>query len=224
MEYIAPLSSAVMAIVWVVYFPLFFFQYQRNNRPYLVIHHAQNENPDALCLLVNMGKEAVHVQCVQAVVRQRAGEENTLTVTQYDRVTADDKNIQQSLRQGPLQPGGYLVLGSFRNIILGRKSDDEDAFYLLEDIVQIELRAAVIHGPSKYPVGVRRRFVLTHEGETRIFPHNIYSEQLISRKGRHTVRRWVEEELNPQRRGSSESESSDQSERQSEHPASERSG
>lgn len=81
MDYIGPVSSAVMAVIWIVYFQLFFFQYQRNNRPYLVIHHAQNENPDALCLLVNMGKETVHVQCVQVVLRTRAGEVRIATAT-----------------------------------------------------------------------------------------------------------------------------------------------
>lgn len=77
MEYISPISSAVMAVIWIVYFQLFLIQYQRNNRPYMVIHHAQNENPDALCLLVNMGKETIHVQCVQVVLQTRSGEERT---------------------------------------------------------------------------------------------------------------------------------------------------
>jgi len=80
MEYISPISSAVMAVIWIVYFQLFLIQYQRNNRPYMVIHHAQNENPDALCLLVNMGKETIHVQCVQVVLQTRSGEERTLTL------------------------------------------------------------------------------------------------------------------------------------------------
>jgi len=211
MEYIAPVSSAIMALVWIVYFQLFFIQYQRNNRPYLVIHHAQNENPDALCLLVNMGKETVHVQCVQVALFPRDGEEKIMTVTEYRRIQADDSNVHQVLRQGPLQPGGYLVLGSFRNIILGRRSEESDTDYLFEDIVDIEIRAAVIHGPSKYPVGVRRSFTLQHEGQPEIFPRNIYSEQLVRRKDRHEVRRWLESELRPERKGRSESDSSDQS-------------
>lgn len=211
MDYIGAVSSAVMAVVWIIYFQVFFIQYKRNNRPYLVIHHAQNENPDALCLLVNMGKETVHIQCVQVVVFTRAGEQRELTVTEYRRVGADDHSIQQVLRQGPLQPGGYLLLGSFRSIILGRRSEDDDAEYLLEDITDIELRAAVIHGPSRSPVGVRRHFVLQHEGGgTRIFPRNIHSEQLTRRRDRNEVRRWVECELRPQREGSGESETSDQ--------------
>ncbi|MCR9188341.1 MAG: hypothetical protein NXH96_06050 [Alteromonadaceae bacterium] len=211
MDYIAPVSSAIMAIVWIVYFQLFFLQYKRNNRPYLVIHHAQNENPDALCLLVNMGKETVHVQCVQVVLHTRAGEEKIMTVTEYRRVGADDANVHQVLRQGPLQPGGYLVLGSFRNIILGRRSEESESDYLFEDITGVEIRAAVIHGPTKYPVGVRRSFSLSHEGRPEIFPRNIHSEQLVRRKDRHQVRRWVEEELQPERKGSSESDDSDQS-------------
>jgi len=212
-DYLTPVSSAVMAVVWIVYFQLFFLQYKRSNRPYLVIHHAQNENPDALCLLVNMGKETVHVQCVQVVLYTRHGEEKTMTVTEYSRVGADDANVHQVLRQGPLQPGGYLVLGSFRNIILGRKSEESDSNYLFEDIKEMEIRAAVIRGPSKYPVGVRRNFTLRHEGGTAIFPRNIHSEQLVRRKDRHEVRHWIEQELNPERRGSSESDSSDQSPR-----------
>ena len=212
MDYIGPISSAIMALVWIIYFQIFFIQYKRNNRPYLVIHHAQNENPDALCLLVNMSKETVHVQCVQVVAFADDKEPRTLTVTDYRRIGPDDKNIHQVLRQGPLEPGGYLVLGSFRNIILGRRSEeDEDTDYLFEEITDIELRAAFIHGPSGHPVGVRRRFILEHEGGTRIFPRNIHSEQLTRRRDRHEVRYWLEGELRPQRGGSTESEESDQS-------------
>ena len=214
MDYIAPVSSAIMAIVWIVYFQLFFLQYKRNNRPYLVIHHAQNENPDALCLMVNMGKEHVHVQCVQAVLTTRANERKVMTVTDYRRVSSDDTNVQQVLRQGPLQPGGFLVLGSFRNIILGRRSEESDSDYLFEDITNVEIRAAVIHGPSRHPVGVRRSFSLKHEGGPAIFPRNIHSEQLTGRRDLREVRRWLEEQLKPEREGDSESDSSDQSQRE----------
>lgn len=96
-----------------------------------------------------------------------------------------------------MQPGGYLVLGSFRNIILGRRSDDSDSDsdYLFEDVTAVEIRAAVVHGPSRYAVGVRRRFWLRHDGASEIFPRDIHSEQLNRRRHRHEVRRWLETEL-----------------------------
>lgn len=211
MEYLGAVSSAVMAIVWIVYFQLFFRQYRRNSCPYLVIHHAQNENPDALCLLVNMGMETVHVQCVQVVLFTRGGEQRIMTVTDYTRVAADDRDVREWLRQGPLQAGGYLVLGSFRNILLGNRSEESDTDYLFEEITEFEIRAAVIHGPSRHPVGVRRHFVLEHNGKPEIFPRNIHSEQLSRWRDRHEVRRWLEAELRPEREGRSESDQSDQS-------------
>ncbi|MDQ2077217.1 hypothetical protein [Marinimicrobium sp. ABcell2] len=210
MEYVAPISSAIMALVWVVYFQLFFLQYKRNNRPYLVIHHAQDEMPDALCLLVNMGEQPVHVLCVQAIAYPRNGTPKSFTVTEYERVNPAQKDIQQVLRQGPLQPGGYLVLGSFRNIVLGRQSSEEHSGYLLEDFERLEIRAAVIHGPSKFPVGARRLFYFHHQDGTRVYPQNIHTEQLIRRQDLRTVRTWVEDELNPKRTGGQESDYSEQ--------------
>lgn len=211
MDYIAGVSSAVMALVWIVYFQVFFLQYRRNNRAYLVIHHAQNENPDAICLLVNMSKEPVHIQCVQAVTFANSTVKHTLTVTEYERVDPQDHNVEHILRQGPLLPGGYLVLGSYRDIILGKSSEDEEGSRLLEEIDEFELRAAFLHGSMRSPAGVRRRFILRHKGGTRIFPRNIYSEQLLGKKRQAEVREWVESELNPERIGSGENEHSDQS-------------
>lgn len=211
MEYVSPVSSAIMALVWVIYFQIFFIQYKRNNRPYVVIHHAQNENPDDLCLLVNMGKEPVNIQCVQAIIQTHSDTEEILTVTRYDRFNEGDGDTEQGLRQGPVQPGGYLVLGSFRNIILGRRSDGNETGNALENVRSVELRAAMIRGPSKYPIGVRRRFYLRQDSRAHIYPQNIYSEQLVGRRDRKEVAGWIESELNPKCVGTSQSDSSDQS-------------
>ncbi|WP_404414915.1 hypothetical protein [Marinospirillum sp.] len=210
MDYVTAISSAVMALVWVTYFQLFFQQYKRSSRPYLVIHHAQHENIDSLCLLVNMSEEAVHIQCVQVEIWLEKGGSQVFTITEYARVNPDDQNLQRILRQGPLQAGGYLVLGSFQNLILGRKSENSSADHFLQDVKEIEVRAAVIHGPTKHPVGVRRRFYLQHDQTTAIYPQNIHTEQLSRRKDRDTVRQWLEYGLQPRQTGRSQTDRSDQ--------------
>jgi hypothetical protein len=192
-EYIAPISSAVMALIWVIYLQLLFVQYRRSNRPYLIFHHAQNENPDALCLLVNMGERAIHIQCVQAVVTMQSGEIYELGVTQYKRVNVMEQNVQQTLRQGPLLNGGYLVLGTFRDII----ENAEGETIVFEQVETLELRAAAIHAPSKHPVGARRGFKLKHDGGSCIFPKQISTEQMVNRKQQKQVINWIETELNP---------------------------
>lgn len=208
MDYLAPISTAVMAVVWVIYFQLFFLQYRRNSRPYLVFHHAQNDNPDALCLLVNMGELPVHVQTVQAVTYYRNGGSKLYTVTDYNRINVEHQNVQQSLRQGPMLSGGYIVLGSFRDMLVG----DEAESYNLDEIEGLELRVAVIHGPSRFPIGARRSFLIEHKPTTRIQPTNIHTEQLNRRRDQDAVRKWIESDLKPSRTGSSESDSSRQEE------------
>ena len=198
MEYIAPISSATMAIIWVIYLQLLFIQYRRNNRPYLIFHHAQHENPDALCLLVNMGERAIHIQSVQAAIKMKSGEECEMTVTEFQRVNVMEQNVQQKLRQGPLMNGGYLILGTFRDI-MENTAKENGINVSLNDIETLELRAAAIHAPSKHPVGARREFMLTHNGKACIFPKQIYTEQLVRRRHKRKVVKWIEAELNPQK-------------------------
>ena len=196
MDYIGPVSSAVMAIIWLVYLQLILSQYRRNNRPYLIFHHAQNENPDALCLLVNMGERPVHVVCVQAVIKMTSGEEHKLAVTEFERINVTEQDVQQTLRQGPLLNGGYLILGTFRDII--EKTQNEIGLNAsLEDVECLELRAAVIHAPSKHPVGAKRAFVLKHNTGTCVYPKDINTRQMVKRKDKQEVAKWIESELHP---------------------------
>lgn len=208
MEYLAPISTAVMAFIWIIYFQLFFWQYRRNSQPYLVFHHAQNDNPQALCLLVNMGELPVHVQTVQAKAYFTSGESSLSTVTDFERVNPAQENLQQSLRQGPVLSGGYLVLGTFQDMLL----NTHNGAHALEDVEALELRVAVIHAPSRFPVGARRLFEIKHHPHTHIQPVNIHTEQLSRRRDQTEVRQWIEADLNPSRTGSSESDSSPQQE------------
>lgn len=211
MDYLNPISNLAMVIIWVIYLQLFLIQYRRGSRPYLVIHHGQNESADSMCLLVNMGKEAVHVQCVQVVVQTRDDTESLLTVTRYERVSSDDNNLRQSLRQGPLESGDFLVLGSFRDILTGACGDDSEPGQGIDHIRAFTIRAAVMHGPSSYPVGARRRFYLEHNGKSCVFPEYIYTEQLTKRRSKREVSRWIERELNPRHTGQFVTENTDQS-------------
>jgi len=212
-ETISAISNVVMAAVWVVYFQFFYYQFRRSNRPYLVIHHAQSADPGSVCLLVNMSAEPVHIQAVQVVVVNQAGCQRTLTVTDYERVEEETGSLQRSLRQGPLSPGGFLLLGSFREIVLGRhrSDDDERSERLLREARSIEIRAVVIHGASDFPVAARRVFCVQQNNGARIRPYNVYTEQLTRRKHRSTVKKWLEEELKPENSGATESDRSEQS-------------
>ncbi|RUO26882.1 hypothetical protein CWE09_09385 [Aliidiomarina minuta] len=198
---ISTIASVVMTLAWVAYLHLALTQYMRANRPFLVIQHAHENDPSALCLFVNLSKEPVHLQAVMACVH-RGDERTSFRITNYERITATEQNVQSKLRQGPIQPGGYLVLGSFADIMLGNQSEDEDSEKLTADhlsqIDSLELCVAVVYASKKYHIGARRHFFLEHlDGNTKIHAYSIFTEQLVHRKHRRTVRAWVNAGVDP---------------------------
>lgn len=210
-------ASLLMTIIWIVYLNVVVKQYRRANRPFLIIHHAHDNDPGALCLFVNMSKEPVHIQCVLAKVRKN-GEYIDQYITDFKQVSPDSTDIQSHLKQGPIHSGGYLVLGTFREIIKGARSDTreedepEDEIYDLQHVDSLELCLAVIHGPSSFPIGARRRFFLKHaDGRTVIRAQSVYTEQLTGAKRKRTVRKWIEGRIEPIRTNRHESESTEQS-------------
>jgi len=200
---ISSVASIVMAIVWIVYLHIALVQYRRANRPYMIIHYAHENDTDALCLFVNMSSEPVHLQTVIARIETESSRFSRY-LTDYDRITPDDRNVLSRLRQGPIQPGGYLVLGTFEDILIGRQikhKDEKDKEHVppaLNEIRSLELCIAVVHGPSKHFIGVRRHFFLVCEEEkVHIHPMNIHTEQLVNWRKRKIVRKWVEDRVYP---------------------------
>ncbi|MGX5914454.1 hypothetical protein ACR0ST_06925 [Aliidiomarina sp. Khilg15.8] len=195
-------ATVVMTVAWVAYLHLALTQYKRANRPFLVIQHAHENDPSALCLFVNLSKEPVHLQAVIARVH-RGNECTPYRITNYERITATEDHVQSKLRQGPIQPGGYLVLGSFADIMLGNQSADasEDADTDTDQLAEIdsmELCVAVVYAARKYHIGARRHFFVEQKsGQTQIHAHSIYTEQLVNRRQRRVVREWVDAAQSP---------------------------
>ena len=209
-DIVAALSTLAMAVVWVVYLELFWGDLRKRTRPSLIIHHATGKSPHALCLFVNMSREPVHVQCVFARLTGRQGSE-THYLTDYARFDSHDEAAHRRLREGPIQPGGYLVLGTFEDIILGRDVGlEEEAGHgagsrrsaleaeRLRSMETLEICVAVTHGQIDDPIGARRAFLVEQrEGESVIRAYSIQTEQLVKRRGRRVVRQWVENRLEP---------------------------
>lgn len=213
--FISAVSSIVMVIIWIAYLHIAFRQFRLSHRPLLLVHRAHNSDPKAPCLFVNMSKEPVHVSCVIVNVQNINGFARWY-ITDYDRISSNDEKVQTKLRQGPVSSGGYLILGSFWDIISTQASErqNKDIFDQtkpslskpsLSEIKSFEICVAVVHGGSKYHIGARRRFFIEQEDDRLIIrSYNIYTEQLLSRKKRKIVRKWVESHVDPKHIGKSE--------------------
>lgn len=182
---ISALAAVASFLVWLAYFQLFFYQYLRQHRPRLLLHVAPGEGLDGSCLLVNMSQQIVHVVCILAVA-QRGEAETVRQVTGYRRIAAQQESsaqIETAIKQGPLSPGNFIVLGTFRELLEDATPEPADA---------LELRVVAHLGSQDAPVGARRRFRVVREGQEPRLEVAAATEQLSRRRERREVRGWLE--------------------------------
>ncbi|MDO3380758.1 hypothetical protein [Gilvimarinus algae] len=123
-------------------------------------------------------------------------------VTDYARHSPEDKSVANNLREGPIQPGGYLVLGSFEDILQSAVGTDQSPPQTQKDALEhakrLQICIAATHGPSQHLIGARRSFDISRNGEAgHLQAQSIYTEQLTSKRKRREVRQWVQERLQP---------------------------
>lgn len=202
---IANVASLAMLFVWMFYTALFYRDFRRQRLPLIVVHQARGYGPDSTCLVVNMSKEPIHVLCVMMAART-AGGEVLASITDPHQPPLEQephRQVQDSIKQGPLQPGKLLSLGSIREILrvadlasADEPSTDEgqrDSARLTFEVDQVEVRVIALHGAYQDPIGACRAFYVSRtDSGLRIEPQTMLTHQMTSRAERRQVRRWLE--------------------------------
>lgn len=181
-NFISALASTGMLVIWTFYAWLFYQEFRRQRGAQLFIHEAGGGEPESVCMLVNLSKEPVHILCSLATC-------DGATARLHDTQDHDRMSPTQRAKQGPLQAGESLTLGSFETIRrqLGIMPDNSSG----GDATIIEVHVAAIHGFRQWPVGARRRFQLTNRAK-KVVPATKTTEQLNSRRQAREVQSWLE--------------------------------
>ena len=194
-EIVAALTSVATLLVWATYLQLIFQDYKRQRRPRLIVHQTQGSRQDARCLLINLSSEPIHIQCV-TVVAGIDGQEVSSMITDYNRTSLQEstpRQIEDILRQGPLQPGEFFQLGTFETMLdLLIEAAEHDTWLTEVEERRLEVRVVAVYGNRTNPVGARRVFTLKglEEGYS-IQPVSLDTEQLYSRKAQRTAEAWL---------------------------------
>lgn len=200
---VSALASILMLFVWGTYLHLTYSAFTRQRRPRLILHHAQGTRLESSCLLINMSQEPVHVVCI--MVMGTIGEETVLRqVTDYQQVPLREKahsEWQSIIKQGPIQPGGYMLVGTFNTLIdsLAEELDEEELpkrVLRKEDgtpvVETLEVRIIAMYGPEDRPIGAYRRFTLKlKDGKVIVQPELPFTKQLTNRVERRMASRWL---------------------------------
>ncbi len=193
---ISAFASLATLLVWAIYLQIIYQDYKRQRRPRLIIHQTQGSRKDARCLLINLSSEPIHIQCV-SVAAQIDEREHTVMITDYNRTSLQEstpKEIEDILRQGPLQPGEFFQLGTFETMLELLTSSAGHDTWLTEVTEQhLEVRVVAIYGNRAHPVGARRGFTLKGLADRySIQPVSLDTEQLYSREAQRTAEAWLE--------------------------------
>lgn len=201
----ANIASLLMLLVWLFYTAIFYREFRRQRRPFLILHQGRGYDLDSTCLLVNLSKEPVHVSCVLMRLQMDRGL-YTKRIRDFQQITPDSdlgsRDVQTLLKQGPLTSGGFLVLGTFREL-LDAALEDASRTILgytegigLNEFVgvlhEITFHAVVLHGAYDRPVGAARSFAVTAtDSEARIRPTAPLTRQMNSSAQMREVAAWM---------------------------------
>lgn len=188
-----------MLIVWVAYLQLFLASFRRQTQPKILINIGAGRSLDALCLVANMSSDAVYLESLIATVITEEGRW-VCPVTDV-RDLADDNgssNPRDLTRQGPLQPGAVMDVGSFRDLVgrvlaeAGYSMEAGEGFP--EGLRRLEIQVVADFGPDDLLVGAKREFELVkRDGRLSLGAHTRQTIQIRSRNERRRIKRMLEE-------------------------------
>jgi hypothetical protein len=160
---------------------VFLVSYKRQTRSKIVINRGAGIDLDARCLISNMSSDAIYVDCHWR-----------RTVTDIEvrgdgEIPADPKRLTH---QGPLGPGEYMDIGSYRELIERVVDGRGRLEMVLEEMtgtVIAQIQVVADYASEDLLVGARRRFELkSQERRWLLKPQDGGTEQIRSRRERRS--------------------------------------
>lgn len=205
LNHYAGLISAITGIltlfVWTFYAHLLYRNFRRQRLPRLVIQISPDLEQHSMCLVINMSREVLNVAAIMVVGYscQNIYKRKILDYEQFSRnwQANTSQEWRSLLKQGPLEVGGFLVLGSFESILREVASSDchpRMGKNASESIHTLEIRAIAFFGSENDPLGVYRAFNIAPKPEgLYIRPQTFKTQHLTSLRQRHIVRQWLQD-------------------------------
>lgn len=218
-EVLSVLISIGTLIIWLIYAQLLYLGFRRQRRPRIIINRGKRKDIDALCIISNMSAESVFIEYIIAELETSHGT-IVMDMTDYEQTyeEGDEKGeedagenagdhkqrrtltygrVDENTRQGPLESGGFLHIGSFSDVIkhLARDEGIEmDGHRPTGDLEfhRLTIRLITIYGPEDMPVGAERSFNLESDDHSyALIPASWDTKRLASMNQRRRLKKMV---------------------------------
>ncbi|HZD91900.1 MAG TPA: hypothetical protein VE224_17505 [Pseudolabrys sp.] len=186
------LLNAAMLVVWIAYLQTIVSGYRRQRRAKIVINQGAGSSVDATCFISNMSQESIYVESV--VMRVNAGGKHwECAVTDVERLDGEEESSdpRQNTLQGPLRPGDFMPIGSFRRLaerVLRVRRDGSNSVENLQDPIELELQVFADYASEDLLVSAKRRFeIRRRDGALCLHAPTLATEQIRSLRARKQI-------------------------------------
>ena len=183
-------ASLTTTLVWLVYLHVLLRGFRDQRRSSVLINRGGGEDLDARCLVSNMGAQPAYLLDVLACIETDDGADVSSVVDRRELRREELERATEMTGQGPLPSGGYVDIGSFKDIAKRADSDIR-----IEDMPQrtVKLIAVAATNQASHIVAAVRELDLVPEGNSiSVRPKSLEAKQLRSRRSRKQVRTALE--------------------------------
>ncbi|GAB3670902.1 hypothetical protein [Salinisphaera aquimarina] len=198
------LASVATLGVWLFYAHLLFASFRRQRKARILINQGWGQQVDSVCLISNMSQEPIYIHSILMTIRTHSDEsEYTESITDFDSAQPSDSHDrpQNITRQGPLNAGEQINLGTFRTLIRqtakrhkNLNADEKKPIRSLE-IKNFKITVIASYGPEGGVIGAQRKFIVRGEDNELMRPVATTTKRMAKRSARGRLNEWLEQQL-----------------------------
>ena len=188
--------------VWLFYAHLLYSGFRRQRKARILINQGWGQQVDSVCLISNMSQEPVYIHSITMTIRAQ-DKEYTEAITDFDEAQPRDSenHPREVTRQGPLQVGEQMNLGTFRSLLrqTAKRHKDlrADESQPLRSLSVHNFKVTVIasYGPEGGVIGAQRKFLVRGDDNQLMRPVAIATKRMTKRNARQRLQQWLEQQL-----------------------------
>ncbi|MGI6855388.1 hypothetical protein [Mesorhizobium sp. 1B3] len=188
--------------IWTIYLNIFWRSHRRQRTAKLIINRGEGRKLSARCFVTNMSERAVFVQSVVVDLRTHGGLHRAYISDAEDvRRSERPSNWKHLTRQGPVDPGKLVDMGSFETILdyAVHVSTGDEKFAesdLGQHVQEFEITIIGVYGSEDMLIGASRRFQIERSGgKSLLRSATVETHQITSSRERRRLAKELAEQL-----------------------------
>ncbi|WP_136684063.1 hypothetical protein [Falsirhodobacter xinxiangensis] len=181
-------TSAITALVWIVYLQTFLGGYRRQQRSMILITSGAGRGMNSHCLVTNLGLEPISILSIRIDVRDGQSEASAVVPDRYELMIPEGNEDASATNQGPMSGGTMRDIGRF-STLLDRAATENADIASMDDILSVEITIVAANASSI--TGAVRRFERA-AGNACFRAASVETRQLRSRGDRQKLHAVLE--------------------------------